>query len=257
MKQKYNVGHLIYDGDIYDGLNTEIVDLPFYSRWLNKKKGGNSLELCCGTGRLTIPLAKEGINIIGVDNSASMLKQAKSKANASHISIQFIEADIRSLDVPDVYDVVFIPFNSIHHLYNNQDFFSVLKSVKKHLKKDGYFIFDCYNPNIHYIVDAEKEEKTIAEYTTKDGREIVIKQTMAYENQTQINRIKWHYFINGEFDSIQNMDMRLFFPKELDAYLKFHGFKIVNKFGGFEEEGFEDKSEKQVIVCQIIADFKH
>ena len=73
---------------------------------------------------------------------------------------------------------------------------------------------------------------------------------MIYENKTQINRIKWHYFINGEFDSIQNMDMRLFFPKELDAYLSIHGFKIINKFGGFEEEAFENKSEKQIFVCK-------
>lgn len=38
---------------------------------------------------------------------------------------------------------------------------------------------------------------------------------MRYENKTQINRIEWHYFINGEFNSIQNLDMRMFFPQEL------------------------------------------
>ena len=42
---------------------------------------------------------------------------------------------------------------------------------------------------------------------------------MRYESATQINRIKWHYFINGEFHSTQNMDMRLFFPQELDYIL--------------------------------------
>ena len=76
---------------------------------------------------------------------------------------------------------------------------------------------------------------------------------MIYENTTQINRIKWHYFIDGVFDSIQDLDMRLFFPKELDAYLSFHGFEIINKFGGFNEEVFENKSEKQIFVCKKIA----
>ena len=96
----------------------------------------------------------------------------------------------------------------------------------------------------------EKEQKEIAEYTTKDGRDVLIKQIMRYENKTQMNRIEWHYYINGEFDSIQNLDMRLFFPQELDSYLESNGFNIIHKFGGFEEEAFNDHSEKQIFVCQ-------
>lgn len=61
-------------------MNTEMDDLPFYSRWLKAKKNGKILELYCGTGRLTIPLIQEGYNITGVDNNTSMLKQAKEKA---------------------------------------------------------------------------------------------------------------------------------------------------------------------------------
>lgn len=254
MGKKYKVGKLIYDGNIYDGMNTEIDDLLFYSRWLKKKKNANILELCCGTGRLTIPLAQEGYNIAGIDNSTTMLKQAKEKANRLKTPMRFIKSDIRYLDLPEVYDIIFIPFNSVHHLYTNQDFFNVLISVKKHLKKNGYFMFDCFNPNIHYIVNSEKEEKIIAEYLTKDGRRVIVKETMIYENETQINRIKWHYFINGKFDSIQNLDMRMFFPKELDAYLSLLGFKIINKFGGFNEEIFENKSEKQIFVCKKVND---
>lgn len=252
MTKKYEVGELIYDGDIYDGMNTSMDDLPFYSRWLKKKKDGNILELCCGTGRLTIPLAQDGYNITGVDISTSMLKHAKEKANELNVSIKFIESDIRSLDLTEMYDVIFIPFNSIHHLYTNQDFFDVLLNVRKYLKEDGYFIFDCFNPDICFIVNAEKEENTVAEYSTKDGRSVVIKETMAYENTTQINRIKWNYFLNGKYDSTQNVDVRLFFPKELDAYLDFHGFEVIHKFGGFEEEIFEDRSGKQIFVCKKI-----
>lgn len=69
---------------------------------------------------------------------------------------------------------------------------------------------DCFNPNIQYIVENEKGQAMIAEYTTDDGREVLIKQTMRYECATQINRIEWYYFINEEFHSTQNLDMRLF-----------------------------------------------
>ena len=58
----YNVGELIYDANIYDGLNTFLSDLQFYKKWLPKNKEAEILELCCGTGRLTIPIAKDGYN---------------------------------------------------------------------------------------------------------------------------------------------------------------------------------------------------
>lgn len=252
MNTDYKVGDLIYDANIYDGLNTFLSDLQFYKKWLPKNKEAKILELCCGTGRLTVPIAKAGYNICGVDYTSSMLGQAKVKASEAGLEINFIEADIRTLNLQEKFDLIFIPFNSIHHLYKNEDLFKAFNGVKNHLKEGGLFLLDCFNPNIQYIVEGEKEQKKIAEYTTEDGRAVLIKQTMRYESATQINRIEWHYFINGEFHSIQNLDMRLFFPQELDSYLEGAGFEITHKFGSFEEERFENKSEKQIFVCKTL-----
>ena len=250
MNSNYKVGDLIYDANIYDGMNTNLADLQFYKRWLPKSKDTRILELCCGTGRLTIPIARDGYDITGVDYTSSMLDRAKIKTTQAGLEIKFIEADIRTLNLQEKYDLIFIPFNSIHHLYKNEDLFMALSAVKNHLMDGGLFMLDCFNPDIQYIVEGEKEQKEIASYTTGDGREVLIKQTMRYENKTQINRIEWHYFINGEFNSIQNLDMRMFFPQELNSYLEWNGFHIIHKYGGFEEEAFSDDSEKQVFVCQ-------
>lgn len=248
MNTDYKVGDLIYDANIYDGLNTFLSDLQFYKKWLPKNKDAQILELCCGTGRLTLPIAQDGYNICGVDYTPSMLEQAKLKASEAGVDINFIEADIRTLNLQEKFDFIFIPFNSIHHLYRNEDLFNALKVVQTHLKDGGMFLLDCFNPNIQYIVEGEKEQKVMAQYSTKDGREVLIKQTMCYEHATQINRIEWHYFINDKFNSIQNMDMRLFFPQELDSYLEQAGFNIIHKFGSFAGEAFSDHSEKQIYV---------
>ncbi|AYN67488.1 class I SAM-dependent methyltransferase [Euzebyella marina] len=253
MKSNYNVGELIYDANIYDGMNTDLTDLKFYRRWLPKDKDARVLELCCGTGRLTIPIARDEYDICGVDFTSSMLEQAKRKASEAGLEIEFIQADIRTLDLGKEYDLILIPFNSIHHLYENEDLFKTFDVVKNHLKEGGLFLLDCFNPNLQYIVESEKEQKQIAEYTTDDGREVFIKQSMRYESKTQINRIKWYYHVNGNFDSIQNLDMRLFFPKELDSYLEFKGLEIVHKFGSFKEEPFSDASEKQIFICQFLS----
>lgn len=253
MDSKYRVGDLIYDAKIYDGMNTSLVDLQFYKRWLPKNKDARILELCCGTGRLTLPIAKDGYDISGVDYTSSMLKQAKIKASELGLKINFIEADIRTLDLQEKYDLILIPFNSIHHLYVNKDLFKTFNVVKNHLKHGGLFLLDCFNPNIQYIVKSETEQQEIAAFKTDDGREVLIKQTMRYESKTQINRIEWHYIINGLFDSIQNLDMRMFFPQELDAYLEWNGFEIIHKFGDFNEAAFNNNSEKQIFVCKAKA----
>lgn len=250
MNSNYKVGDLIYDASIYDGMNTNLADLQFYKKWLPKDKHAQILELCCGTGRLTLPIAQDGYNISGVDYTSSMLEKAKAKASEAGLEVEFIEADIRSLNLQKEYDLIFIPFNSIHHLYSNEDLFKAFNVVKNHLKKGGLLLLDCFNPNIHLIVDGQKELKEITTYTTTDGRAIMIKQKMRYESKTQINRIEWHYFINGAFNSIQNLDMRMFFPQELDAYLKSNGFDIIHKFGSFEEEAFNNDSDKQIFVCR-------
>ncbi|MDR1583421.1 MAG: class I SAM-dependent methyltransferase [Prevotellaceae bacterium] len=248
MNTDYKVGDLIYDANIYDGLNTSLSDLQFYKKWMPKNKDVKILELCCGTGRLTLPIAMDGSNICGVDFTSSMLEQAKAKASEAGLEINFIEADIRTLNLQEKFDLIFIPFNSIHHLYRNEDLFAALRSVRNHLKEDGLFLLDCFNPNIQYIVESEKGQSVVAEYTTSDGRKVLIKQTMRYESAAQINRIEWRYYINGEFHSTQNLDMRLFFSQELDSYLEWAGFNIIHKFGSFEEEAFSDKSEKQIFV---------
>ena len=249
--KNYRVGDLIYDAAIYDGLNTFLDDWEFYKKWLPQDKEARILELCCGTGRLTIPIAKEGYNITGVDYTASMLNQAIAKANEEQLSIDFVQGDIRALDLGKKFDFIFIPFNSIHHLYKNEDLFKVLKIVKKHLQENGVFLLDCFNPNIRYIVHGEKKKETITEYTTDDGRKVMIKQMMHYENATQINRIKWHYYINDMFHSIQDLDMRMYFPQELDFYLECSGFNIIHKFGSFDEDDFCNDSEKQIYVLSL------
>ena len=213
MNTDYKVGDFIYDADIYDGLNKSLSDLEFYKKWLPKNKDAKILELCCGTGRLTIPIAKDGYDITGVDYTLSMLERAKEKAFQTGLKIDFIKADIRELNLEEKFDLIFIPFNSIHHLYKNEDLFDALKVVRNHLKEKGLFLLDCFNPNIQYIVENERKQHVIAEYTMNDGRRVLIKQSMHDESASQVNRIKWLYFIDGKFHSVQNMDMRLSSPK--------------------------------------------
>lgn len=67
---------------LYDADNRDLfsADIPFYLERANKL-GGKTLELACGTGRITIPLAENGINIWGLDYSSSMLDVLNAKVS--------------------------------------------------------------------------------------------------------------------------------------------------------------------------------
>jgi len=249
MVNNYKVGDLVYDAKIYDGLNKQNDDYLFYLNWFKKNNPGKVLELCCGTGRLTIPLYENGINITGVDNSITMLTEAVSKSKGKNIT--YIQGDMRDFNIEEKYDAIFIPFNSIHHLYFNEDVIKTFATVKNHLNLKGWFLLDFFNPNIRYICENENKKTKVVEYTTEDGRNVVINQNMKYEDYTQINRITWEYIINGKFSSIENMDMRMFYPQELDYYLISNGFDIVNKYGDFDQSQFTENSSKQIYICQM------
>ena len=72
------------------------------------------------------------------------------------------------------------------------------------------------------------------------------------ESNTQINRIKWDYYINNQFRSTENLDMRIFYPKELDYLIESNGLKIINKYGNFDCSEFTADSPEQIYICQII-----
>ena len=250
MEKTYSVGDFHYDAKIYDGLNTHEYDLRFYEKWLKEHVSGEVLELCCGTGRLTLPLFQSGIRISGIDLCKPMLEEAKRKAHSRNLNISFREGDMRKLDFPGLYDALFIPFNSIHVLYTRQDFIQTMESVKNHLADDGYFLIDYFNPGIQYISANENKKVLLKEYMTEDNRSIVIYQNMKYESSTQINRIKWEYHVNGEYRSTENLDMRIFYPMELDYLLESNGFRIVDKYGDFDRSAFTPESPEQIYVCK-------
>ena len=138
MNTDYKVGDLIYDANIYDGMNTDLSDLQFYKRWLPQSKGARILELCCGTGRLTLPIARDGYDISGVDYTPSMLAQARLKASEAGLEINFIEADIRTLNLQEKYDLfLFHLIQSIIYI-RMRTYLRYLMSLKTTSKTEVY-----------------------------------------------------------------------------------------------------------------------
>ena len=149
------------DGKHYDAMNFYNSDLPFYMKYAKECKG-NVLELACGTGRLTLPIAQAGINITGIDISEGMISEAKEKAIKLNIGVDFKVLDIRNFELNNKFDLIFIPFNSICHIHDFESIKALFDSVKRHLTPTGKFIIDVFKPNLQLLTRKKDEIFTIS-----------------------------------------------------------------------------------------------
>ena len=241
------VDKIIHSGEIYDAINKNDNDVPFYKELCQGKK---VLELCCGTGRLTIPLFETGIDITGLDLEESMLCRGRKKAQRLELDVPFLQGDIRDFSLHEKFDLIFIPFNSLQNIYSWEDAEKVFHSVKVHLKTDGLFVFDVFNPDINLMVNRKGPPVERYGGLLDDGRKVVISEQCEYQPATQINRVTWYHDIEGE-KTEGRLDMRCYYPLELDACLRYNGWKIESKYGDFDKSPFDNLSPKQICLCSL------
>jgi ubiquinone/menaquinone biosynthesis C-methylase UbiE len=243
---------LLYDGRHYDLVNEDVVeDIPFFLRQA-KKYGEPVLELACGTGRITIPLAEQGFQITGLDINDSMLAQARRKSTEKGLNIEWLKSDCRDFNLNRKFNLIFIPFNTLVHLLDLKSIESCFACARRHLADQGRFIVDVFNPRLEILIRDSSKRYPVAEYTDPDGRgEVVITENNVYEKATQINRLRWYYRFADQTDEIvQNVDMRIYYPQELDMLLHYNGFAIDAKYGNYDETPFVSTSPKQIVVSR-------
>jgi 2-polyprenyl-3-methyl-5-hydroxy-6-metoxy-1,4-benzoquinol methylase len=243
--------HIYLDGRHYDLQINHLDDLTFYLQQI-EKYGEPVLELACGTGRLTIPIAEKGIRIAGLDVSEGMLSQAKIKANKKGVKIDWIEADCRNFNLKKKFNFIFFSLNSIAHLHDLESAEGCFSCVKKHLSPKGRFVIDMFNPSLSILTRDSSKRYPVVEYSDPDGRgSVVVTENNVYDAVYQINRIKWYYKIDNKEEYIEELNMRIFYPQELDALLHYNGFIVESKFGNYNMEPFVSTSKKQLIVCFV------
>ena len=95
-------------------------------------------------------------------------------------------------------------------------------------------------------------ESVILRYVDPSTKaEVVVREHNAYDAARQVNRITWRYATGEREDARTDvLDMRIFFPQELDALLFMHGFDVVEKYGDYRRAAFTSLSSKQIVVCR-------
>ncbi len=225
-------------------------DLSFWSRQA-RKYGDPVLELACGTGRVANTLALEGFRMTGIDNSETMLSEARRKSASQGIDLEWVQADVRHFELGTTFPLIIFPFRSIAALLTAKDLEACLSCVKKHLEPDGRFIIDAFNPDLDVLRHSSEERYPFAEYPDPEGNgTIVVTHSNVYDAASQINRIKLFFKLPSQTEEvIEELNLRMYFPQELDALLEYNGFVIEDKFGDYEETPFISSARLQLLVC--------
>ncbi|TMK83299.1 MAG: class I SAM-dependent methyltransferase, partial [Actinobacteria bacterium] len=123
-------------------------DIPFYVKRATAVKGP-VVELGAGTGRIAIPIARAGQEVIGVDTSGAMLTEAARRAATEGVAgrITFVEADMRTFVADPPVELVIIPFRGFLHLLTVEDQLAALASIRRSLVPGGRLVLNIFVPD--------------------------------------------------------------------------------------------------------------
>jgi SAM-dependent methyltransferase len=138
---------------LYDPWSRSVVeDVAFYVDEA-VRSGGPVLELGVGTGRIAVPIAAAGVEIVGVDLSEGMLAVARERAELAGVAVDLRLGDMREPPVEGTFPLVAVPFRSLLHMETDRDRRAVLRVVGRLLAPGGRFVFDVFTPGADDIAD--------------------------------------------------------------------------------------------------------
>ena len=218
---------------------------------LARRFGEPVLELGCGTGRFTIPLAQQGVKITGLDLSPEMLARARQKAGSQQI--EWVQADIRRFSLGRQFSFIFESGATFQHLLERIEHEAFLGCVRQHLAQAGVFVIAARLPTADTIKSNMRDNPWYT-YGDDHGYQISVSGTEYYD---PIRQIKTETAIRRWTDSqgkecVERAPLRLryFFPQELEALLHYNGFKVVERYGGPDFSPLTADSEYIVYVAR-------
>jgi SAM-dependent methyltransferase len=149
----------LYDriASIYDPWSRSVTeDVDFYVEQA-LAAGGPVVELAVGTGRIAVPIALAGVEVIGVDSSPAMLEVARAAADEAGVSdrVDLRLGDLREPPVRERVPLVVCPFRSLLHMEAEVEKLRALRAARELLEPGGSFVFDVFSPSREDIEETD------------------------------------------------------------------------------------------------------
>ena len=248
MKNRYAV-----EASFYDFLYDRTDDLPFYLEYA-AKAGGSILECACGTGRLLLPLAREGYQVTGLDSSEEMLRVLRAKLRKedpdTRKRVHLVQGDMRKFKLPTRFAMAFVGFSSFLHNVSVKDEEECVRCISEHLRPSGSLIVEVFNPDL-----TRPQQLVRLDKVKQRGNQTVLRftaQEMDFKNQT-MNCTNIYDFVNAS-DTVKrkvvHYPLRYIFKDELVGLLERTGYRIEAVYGSVNHEPFIATSPSIVCIAQ-------
>ena len=239
--------------------------IPFLMRWIAghsnsmtrfffdkiRQAQGPVLELGCGRGRVTIPLAQRGIEMTGLELSTPSLDYARQQSGA--LPIRWVEADVRDFHLGMDYALIFARGGVFSFMLTRFDQEAMLACVREHMNSKSQFMLDiCYIPPDSMVETLDEVEWYTA--TDPQGRRLYVSGTDRYDHQRQV----WiqtctHRLDNADGEVIAppwELTLRYQMPQEVEAILHYNGFKVVDRYADWEGTPVTEKRPAEIFICE-------
>ena len=247
------------DADLYDFENADdpAFDLGFWASLVRDLAPRRILELACGTGRVTLPLARLGVasELVALDNSEPFLAKLRSRLDGEALAtgVSVVHGDMRSPQVDGPVDLVAVPFNSLAYLLTREDRVTCLRAVRDLLAPGGRFAFDLVQPRYDFLAESGAPCPPLrvdADHAVPDAgvARFLRSYTDTYDASTQTlhstNRYEIFYADGRVEHRIADLDWHIYFPEELELLLAGAGLTVVERYGDYERGRWDAASRR-------------
>lgn len=244
----------------YDQDNRDVAkhDIQFYIHLANQLKG-DILELACGTGRVTIPLARQGHEVWGLDLSSQMLAEFERKLAAlpSDVThrIHLMQGDMADFQLNRKFNLIFIAFRSFQALTEETQQRNCLSCVHQHLADDGIFIINAFKPykrlDSSWMHGEELDWMTIDPETKTSIRRTNIRRKI--DTVRQIIYPELVYYVKAKDRPLEvftdRLALKYYYEDQLRDLLIYNGFHIIKNMGYYDGRPIERGSEF-IFICK-------
>ncbi len=255
---------ILYDSfiaDYYDAspVVTARQDVPFYLS-AARETGDPILELGCGTGRITLPLAQAGYRITGLDLSERMLERCVEKRatlpTERRERVHLVQGDMTGFDLGEQFRLILIPFRPFQHLLEIRPQLDCLACARKHLRPGGRLILDFFQTDARRLHDpAFQSESFVAEYEMSGGRRVKLtERVVTFHRAEQRNDVEMIYTVTHPDGRQERLPfaftIRYFFRYEVEHLLARSGFRVAALYGNFDRSALRDDSPEMIFVAE-------
>jgi ubiquinone/menaquinone biosynthesis C-methylase UbiE len=243
--------------DIYDRVMSD-VDYETWADYIDeiilehRPEAENLLELACGTGTIALSLEElDCYNITATDASEDMIRIAQKKASKVNSQIEFITMNFLNLQLEKKFDVVYMVFDSINYLHNEEDILKLHKEIKKFLNPEGIFVYDFTTPRnsrkaIKFLNNEVKYVKNKFRYQRESSFDPVSK---IHTNIFQIEQKNGEEGLTVEKYE-EKHQQKIYSQSEIEALIKKTDFTILQAYDGFELKPAHQRSLRITMVLQ-------